>query len=537
MNTNYSENRFFLSVIHFFSGTMISRILGLVREILMATLWGTEPLIAAFWIAFRLIFFLRRIFGETTLNMVFIPHFEMLRTSSEGIAKAFFRNAIKFFSISSLAILFFIELLCFLWIRLSSQQDHCSVILTMFLAPSSIFLILHALNVALLNCEKKFFLTSFSSAIVNVIWIILLLFSSFFSCFEFLKWLSLFLVIGFFCQWLSTLPDTLAFLKRKKDYESKIFYDFKQISCWHILKPMFLIIFGTVVAQVNSLTDMFIARFVDPIGPSFLWYANRIYQLPMGVIVVSFFSVLLPLLSRSLKNDDMDSTKNVFNFSFSMLVLLMTVIMFAMILLAFNGINLIYGYGLFSFSAVKSTTFVLWGYAFGLVPSAICSIVSVLFYAKKKYFIPTLLGLISIILNCFLSFIFTKIFSSKVFGISLATSTCSWFQCVSLWLFASKENVFLRGLFVSMFLKLRKSLFVILITFVSSYIVSKFVLQQILFPFFTISVLQKTLYFCFEASIFLVFLFLFAKMFASEDLEQFFSLNFWKTKCFSSDLK
>lgn len=535
MNTNYSENKFFTSVMHFFSGTIISRVFGLLREILMAIMWGAEPLISAFWIAFRLIFFLRRIFGETALSMVFIPHFEMLRVHSNDLAKIFFRRSVKFFTIISISVLLVIELCCLFFMKLFHKQDNSILILIMLLSPSSIFLVLHALNVSLLHCEKKFFLTSLSPVIVNFFWIILLLFSSFFSCYVFLKWLSVFLVIGFFFQWLVTIPSTLSFLKGE-GLENKNYYNDKRTNCWHILKPMFFTIFGTAITQFNSLIDMFIARFIDPIGPSLLWYASRIYQLPMGVIVVSFFSVLLPSLSKSIKENNLISTRNIFTFSFSTMFLLMTIIMLAMILLAFNGINLVYGYGLFSLNAVKSTTFVLWGYAFGLIPSAINSVVSILFYAQKKYFIPTVLGIISIILNCFLSLFLTIFFSSKVLGISLATSICSWVQCILLWWFASKEHTFLKGLFISTFFKLRKSLLVSLITFIFSYSLSKFLLQKILFSFFDAYILKKAFYFCLETSIFLVFLWLFAKMFASEELEKCFSLNFWKTKYSSSDL-
>lgn len=537
MNTNYSENKFFTSIIHFFSGTMISRIFGLLREILMAVIWGAEPLIAVFWIAFRLIFFLRRIFGETALSMVFIPHFEMLRVKGNGIAKVFFKKTVKFFTISSICVLLAIELFCFFWMKLSHNKDHSALVLIMFLSPSSVFLVLHALNVSLLHCERKFFLASLSPAIVNFFWVVLLFFSSRFSCYLFLKWLSIFLVLGFFFQWLITVPDTLSFLKNQKYLENNNFYDEKQTSCWHVLKPMLFAILGTAITQVNSLVDMFIARFIDPIGPSFLWYANRIYQLPMGVIVISFFSVLLPLLSKSIKENDENSTKNIFIFSFSTIFLLMTVIMLAMILLSFSGINLVYGHGLFSLNAVKSTVFVLWGYAFGLIPSAINSITSVLFYAKKEYFIPTILGIVSIILNCCLSFLLTTFFSFKIFGISLATSICSWTQCMLLWLFASREHVFLRGLFTSVFFKLRKDFFVSLITFLFSYFLSKFLLHKTLFFFFTSSILKKAFYFGFEASIFLVFLWLFAKIFGSEELRNCFSMSFWKNRYYSSDLK
>jgi putative peptidoglycan lipid II flippase len=147
------------SAIKFASGTFLSRIGGLFRDMSMAFCFGTDPAIAAFLVAFRFANLLRRVFGEGALLNSFIPHFESYREDNPKHAAQFFRD--NFFSLMLLLVILigFIELVLFFWLTfgdiITSNQDIVS--LTMIMLPGLLFICLFSICSALLQCEKSFF--------------------------------------------------------------------------------------------------------------------------------------------------------------------------------------------------------------------------------------------------------------------------------------------------------------------------------------------------------------------------------------------
>ncbi|MBS0627252.1 MAG: murein biosynthesis integral membrane protein MurJ, partial [Verrucomicrobia bacterium] len=94
---------------HFFSGTLLSRISGMVRDISMAALFGDHPSVAAFMVAFRFSHFLRRLLGEGTLQSIFIPHYEELKLQEEKKANAFFFRLSILLTATLIVLILFVE--------------------------------------------------------------------------------------------------------------------------------------------------------------------------------------------------------------------------------------------------------------------------------------------------------------------------------------------------------------------------------------------------------------------------------------------
>ena len=190
---------------HFFSGTLLSRISGMIRDISMAAIFGDHPSVAAFMVAFRFSHFLRRFFGEGTLQSIFIPHYEELRLNNECKANGFFFQLYALLSIFLVLIVLIVELaISFNCFSQSSSKEVFHLFAWMF--PSLIFICLYGLNVSLLQCRNSFLLSSIPPFACNLIWIFAIFIFANRSVSTAMTNLSRFITLGFFVQWLMTLP-------------------------------------------------------------------------------------------------------------------------------------------------------------------------------------------------------------------------------------------------------------------------------------------------------------------------------------------
>lgn len=168
---NHRSTAFTSSLFNLLSGTVFSRITGMLREIVMATYFGADSLVAAFWIAFRTIFFLRKILGGPILGLSFIPHFEFLRAQSVARAGFFFRSFSRFFCYSACLFTLVVEVGLCAWFRYAEGGLQDILLLTIILLPSGIFLMMYTVNSTLLHCEKRFLSVGLAPSIVNILWI------------------------------------------------------------------------------------------------------------------------------------------------------------------------------------------------------------------------------------------------------------------------------------------------------------------------------------------------------------------------------
>src|ERR1700722_17990205 len=141
---------------HFFSGTLLSRISGMLRDISMAAAFGDHPSVAAFMVAFRFSHFLRRLLGEGALQSIFIPNYEELRLKDERKANGFFFRLTILLITLLTAIIVCVEGVvgCSL-IKRSASSEVLYLFAWMF--PSLIFISLYGLNISLLQCRNSFF--------------------------------------------------------------------------------------------------------------------------------------------------------------------------------------------------------------------------------------------------------------------------------------------------------------------------------------------------------------------------------------------
>ncbi len=397
----------------FFSGTLLSRFSGFLRDVATAAAFGTSPEIAAFMLAFRLSQLMRRLFGEGALQTAFIPQFEKARAENPAKGMQFYMDLwVALTLLLSVLIGVGMGLLSFLSPSFSPENRQIAD-LTIAMLPSLLFICLYGLNTALLQCNKHYFISSLAPLFFNLTWMAALSLSS--------SVYTLAIMINAACclQWLATMPQTMQMLS---PFWSKIHWRWQPMKIASFYKPFAFSFIGVMAVQVNSAVDFFFARAADPSGPALLWYAIRLQQLPLALFGIAASSALLPPLARAAERQDFTKLHFFFWNAFKRCCAWALPCTLLLMLFGSDLVRIVYQRGDFSEAAVMATTWCLWGYALGLFPSAAILLVAPVFYAQKNYQLPMAASLVSIGSNIALNSLFIIGFGFGPASVALATS-------------------------------------------------------------------------------------------------------------------
>ena len=411
----------------FFSGTVLSRASGMLRDMSMAYAFGTQPSIAAFMVAFRFAHLLRRLFGEGALQSAFIPEFEALRHQSESRAFAFFRSLTVVLTFFLIAL---IGLSCglvayFLWWGNIHPDNQEIMFLTLIMLPSLLFICLYGLNASLLQCEKSYFVPSVAPVAFNGIWVVFVLCLKNMPVEQAMPWLSFGVVIACLFQWLITVPKawksigsltTASFLNLRSAMPDLL----------RLGKPLILGILGVGASQINNAVDSLFARYADSEGPAFLWYAIRIQQLPLALFGIAIAGAILPPLSRAIKAGRSGEYHHFLQDGLSQTWLFMLPLTATLFLMGDISVNFLYGRGDFGSESVIQTTYCLWAYGIGLLPSALVLVLAPACYAQSNYKLPALVSFGAMLLNLFLNSLFIMGLGWGSVSVAIATSISAW---------------------------------------------------------------------------------------------------------------
>lgn len=425
----------------FFSGTLLSRISGMGRDLAMAFAFGDHPAVAAFMVAFRLSNLFRRLLGEGPLQSVLIPHFEELRVKDVNSASHFFRKLTFLLILLLIFITIFSEsVILFLLHFFQISADNREVIqLTAWMFPGLIFICLYGINISALQCYDSFFLPSFAPFICNMIWIGGALYFRNADPSLAMIGLSKLVVVGFFFQWLITFPSTAkniagdikAWLHHKWELPPEIKQLIKAFG------------FGMLVigaTQINGFLDALFARHADLKGPVYLWYSIRLEQLALAIFGMACVSTIVPALSRAISAGNKEEAQKIFSLSYKRILAVMIPCTAAIIFLGASSVNLIYGRGHFSDYAVAKTTLCLWAYGIGLIPSTMVLLFFAVLYAKKDFRTAGQIALGTIFIHIVLNSFFIFVLGLGAVSTALATSFSAWIQFIALGRILSKEG-------------------------------------------------------------------------------------------------
>lgn len=417
---------------HFISGTVVSRLSGLLRDLVMAAAFGSSPAVAAFLMAFRFSHLPRRLFGEGAMHSAFIPQFEALRLTDPARAAVLFRHLALGIGLLLGAIALVGEGGVGLWLLLGSPTPDTRevLVLTGLMLPVLLFICLYGINSALLNCERIFFLPSLAPALFNVAWIAAALLLWGVIPERAMIYLSLAIVVGGGLQWAVTMPAVVRCLRGLSGGEPTSYRQFwRSADLRQVGHPLLLGILGVGAAQINSALDPIFARMADPSGPALLWYAIRLQQLPLALFGISLARVLLPPLSRAVKEGNDLGARNLLGFAVRRAVAVMVPLTVAIGAAGVAAVNLVYGRGEFDLAATLQTTYCLWAYGAGLLPMTLIMILSAPLYAIGDYKTPALAGAGAVAINTALNALFVFWIGWGAVSVALATTIAAICQC------------------------------------------------------------------------------------------------------------
>ncbi|MDN3505915.1 MAG: murein biosynthesis integral membrane protein MurJ [Simkaniaceae bacterium] len=403
------------SALRFFSGTVLSKISGMLRDVAMAFYFGTSPSIAAFLLTFRFVYLSRRLFGESLLHQGFIPHFEEKKLADPKRAALFFRDL--FWSM-----VFF--LCCFVGITegVLAFFGGETVHLARLMLPGVFFICLFGFCSGLLQSQKSFFTPSVAPVLSNTVWIIGILAFHHLPPSKAAIGLAVVLSFAFFVQWAFTIPKVYSYLKEQLKVREVFQIHLFSSEIRMLVKPLLLGMIGIASVQINSALDGVFARFASAEGPAYLWYAIRLQQLPLSLFAIALSSALLPSLSRAFEKGDTEQYFSLISFAKKKTIALLLPCTIGIFVLGLASINLLFGRGDFDAISTRETTLCLWFYGLGLLPMALSGIYAPAFYAKKDYKTPTTGFVLSTVSNLILNSLFVFYFKMGAVSIALATS-------------------------------------------------------------------------------------------------------------------
>ncbi|HNA62535.1 MAG TPA: murein biosynthesis integral membrane protein MurJ [Rhabdochlamydiaceae bacterium] len=421
------------SAAQFFFGTVLSRFSGFFREMALGYWFGATPIIAAFLIAYRFSQLLRRLFGESSLLSSFSPHFEALRAESPEKAAQFFRDLFASLSTFLFLLIVFLETVLFLCWKWGGASQ--IIFLTMVMLPGVIFVCLYALFCALLQSEKKYFIPSAAPILFNIVFLIAMWWVKDLPQTEATLSLSIGVSLAFFVQWVAVLPPALPFLKGLNWFKAHLFApELRQM-----VAAMTFTIIGVGAVQINSVVDSLFARYADLSGPAYLYYAIRLYQLPLALFGIALSSALLPPLSRAFQQNDQDRYKTLLDFALTRSFGFIFPMMIGIFVVGDSLVNLTYGRGAFDAQATLETTTCLWGYALGLVPAVFVLLLAPAFYAQKDFKTPLYGSLWSVLVNFLLNLVMIFGLGWGSTSVAIATSLAACVNCFYLTVKLSKK--------------------------------------------------------------------------------------------------
>ncbi|MCS7262074.1 MAG: murein biosynthesis integral membrane protein MurJ [Aquificaceae bacterium] len=394
--------------------TLLSRVLGYVRDAVIAYHFGVSHVTDAFFVAFRLPNTLRRLLGEGGFNAAFVPIFA--KRCKEGTERSFLNSAFTYYTLFNLSVtllgMVFTEWIIRLIAPGITGKDYfdLAVFMARFLFSYLLFVGLSAFFMAVLNTRGVFFVPAFAQAVFNSVVALCVTVGA-----EKFGHMALVagVVLGGLAQLLFHIPSAYACglipkpaLERDEDLRL-------------LLRRLVPALVGFGVAQLSFFIDTFMASFLAIGAISYLYYANRIFQLPLGALSVGMANSLLSALSVG-----GDPRGNI-TLAFRFVTLLALPASGGLVVLSQQIIALLYGRGSFSQEDVLIAGKVLAVYSLGLTFFSLQKVLASVYFAKGDTRTPVLSSLFSVISEGLLAFVFAFILKLGVVGLALGTASSS----------------------------------------------------------------------------------------------------------------
>lgn len=441
----------------FGAGTALSRVLGVLRDMLKAYLFGTGVAADAFTVAFRIPNMLRAFLAEGTLSASFVPVFnDYLATGRRKESWEVARNAFGILAVVLLVVSVLGVLLAPFFVRLIARgygevpgKIELTVTLTQILFPYIFFVGLTALSAGILNSHRHFTMPALAPAVLNI------------SMIAFMGLLCTRIIggpkmqiyglaagalVGGAGQFLIQIP-----ILKKKGMPLRPGFNFRHPAIGRIFRLMIPGILGMGVAEINAFVDTYLAALLEPGSVAALEYGNRLIQLPLGLFGVALGTAALPMMSAHAARDEIGKLKGTLDTALRVIFFMMAPATVGLIVLRVPIVRLLFERGrFFGGDSVNLVTSALMFYAIGLVAYGSSKSLVAAFYSMKDTKTPVRCSVVAMIANIILNLILMRYL--QLGGLALATALASILNVGLLLRFLTKKigNVFSPGLALSL---------------------------------------------------------------------------------------
>jgi len=443
--------------------TFLSRILGFVRDIFIAKFLGSTVTSDAFFVAFRLPSFFRRVLAEGAYSAALIPVFSGVVIDSRDD-----REAADFVENTMSLLLFVTVILTFIFyfgmpyiiqvlapgFSTNKEAFDLAVYFGKIIFPYLIFISLVAHFTSIINVHGKFAAGAFAPAILNISFILsLFLLTPQLSSAG--HALSYGVLIGGLFQFIFMYQAILKF------YRPRIRIPQLNKKLKKFFRLFFPGVIGSGVIQINIIIGTIIASFL-PVGAiSHIYYADRLNQLPLAIFGIAMGIVLLPGLSKAIKNDNKKEINDTQNRSLEFALLISLPSAVGLYILSTPIIHILFERGAFLAEDTLYTAQVLSIFSLGLPAYILIKILVTCFFAREDTKTPLYVAVVSVIINVVLSLLLIS--TMREMGIALATAISAWVNVFLLFIILqSKKNLILDAIFLKNSFKIIISVLVML---------------------------------------------------------------------------
>jgi len=416
------NKNFLLSVFRSGSGVLLSRIFGLIRDISIASVFGATKLTDTFFIAFAIPNLFRAFFAEGALSSAFIPILNDKFAISKPSAKKYLSDLI--FVVSAIVVLIIVLFIIFSdyvilifmpgYYNLPDIISQGSSILKIVM-PYLLFVTACGLLSGYLYIQGSYFVPYSSTALLNIFMIFGAVSGWYYGKNIY------YLAYGVFLGGMTQLIYIIYFsFKKGFRFKKPVKLDKDVKKTFYLILPS---IAGVSINQINFTVGRVLASFLSQGSISYLYYANRILQLPLGIFSVTIGTVSLTELSKNSINNDLSARKDLIDNAVLSLFLFIVPATFGLYFLSEEIIKIIYYRNIFNLESMISTAIALKMYSIGLIFFSLITVLTKIFHAEKDIATPVKIGFICLIINIILNIILMQFFSHA--GIALASSISS----------------------------------------------------------------------------------------------------------------
>ena len=419
--------------------TMASRIFGFIRDVMAAAIMGAGPIADAFFVALRLPNFFRRMTAEGAFSVSFVPLFsKTLEQDGQEVAQEFANQTMAMMlailiPFSILAMIFMPHVLHLLAPGFSESDGRfeLAVTLTRITFGYLLFMSLAAMVGGMLNAIDKFAAFAMAPVLFNLMQILCL------------AVVFIFPTPGHAMAWGVLVSGLLQFLwlfwvLRKNNIYLRLIVPKVTDRIKRLFQLMGPGMIGASAVQINLLVDTIIASTLPVGAVSYLYYADRLNQLPLGLIGTAVGTALLPKLAQKIAANEKANANYLFNRALEWTFILTLPAAAALVMIALPIISVLFERGEFDVTAANATASALKAYAFGLPAFVGVKVLSTALYAQENTKTPVKITLVCAALNIVLCLALIGPFAHA--GIAFATAIAGWVQVGILTVILHKKN-------------------------------------------------------------------------------------------------